>query len=1067
MVRVLGSTLLLLLLTGASSGAPRLDFREVGVSRSFEAEIITEVFRDRVGLLWIGTREALYLHDGQRFRKFQHEVGHPESLTSSAVRTVHEDALGRLWIGTNTGGLNLLDRARWSFQHFRHDPANPASIDDGGVFALADAEGGQLWVGTASGLSLLDPGTGRASRTPLLPGGGDEFVMTLHREGSGTLWAGTVGRGLFRRRAGESSFERVPAETGGRAAQDIFSLAPDEAGGLWVGARDGLYRWEPGAGHLRRVALSDTLINVTELEPDGEGTLWIGTYGQGLYRLDTATGRMTAEETPLRGAGAQYIDQGALALDAQRGLFVGTFGAGLVRASLHPPVLQRVDTVDPEGAGALALGDIYAVLPDGDGRLLLGNYGDGVATLTVATGVVEPLVVPASKGEQVNGVLSLLRTREGTIWAGVSDGSWRFDPATGDFRFYRRGLGEGEGRAPGFVYSLLQDSRGRVWLGSGGGGLYRYQPETDDFVVFRHSAADPRSIPDDFVTVLMEDRRGRLWVGTRSGGAGFCTVEEETLECTRLSPGGSPGLSHHHVGALLEDPSGAVWIGTVGGGLQRVVPDAGGGIPDVARWTRGEGLIDDHVVALARSPDGALWVSTRAGLSRFDEASGHFESYAASDGLPTVVFNAKAVALDGGRLYWGTRKGVVALDPSVRPQRGPTPPLIITSIEGMEARPDRPVWELTSLEVPWAQPFSLEFAVLDFSRGDAEYAYRLTADGAWLPLGSRSQLTFHALPPGDYQLSIRGRAPGRDWGETRPLALRVTPPFWRRGEVHFGALVLLMLGVVAGLGWRTRDLQRRNRALRELQAEREQALAEARTSRDGLREAFARLRRLTMRLEAAKEQERKHLAQELHDEFGQALTAVKINLGLVAAAGRAAGPGMDRLAETISLVDRLIGQVRALSIDLRPPMLDEIGLVPALEGYLRGVRQRGGVGIGFDAAPDLPVLGAERDIVLFRVIQEAVTNALRHAGARHIDVRLEPAGEAVRLEVRDDGKGFAPESVLAGGASRGFGLFGMQERVRDLGGRFEVTSRPGEGTSVVAEVPLAEEEEHRARTAGG
>ncbi|MFP2929595.1 two-component regulator propeller domain-containing protein [Pyxidicoccus sp. 3LG] len=1053
----------------------RLAFREVGVSRSFEAEIITEVFRDRVGLLWIGTREALYLHDGQRFRKFQHEVGHPESLTSSAVRTLHEDARGRLWIGTNTGGLNLLDRARWTFRHFRHDPANPATIDDGGVFALADEEDGRLWVGTASGLSLLDPETGRATRMPLLAGGGDEFVMSVQREPSGQLWVATVGRGLFRRRAGETAFERVPSETGERASLDVFTLAPAPEGGLWVGTRNGLYRWDPGTDHLRRVALSppelaDALANVTELKPDGHGTLWIGTYGQGLYRLDTATGTLAAVEMPVRGAGGQHIDQGALALDDQKGLFVGTFGAGLFRASLHPPVLQRVDTAGPEATSALAQGDIYAVLPDGEGRLLLGHYGDGVAMLTVSTGEVKPLVIPAPPGEQVHGVLSLLRTRDGLIWAGISEGAWRFNPETGDFRFYRRSLGEGEGRAPGFVYSLLEDSRGRVWLGSGGGGLYRYRRETDDFVVFRHSATEPRSPPDDFITVLMEDRRGRIWMGTRSGGAALCTEKGESLDCTRLSPGGPPGLNHHHVGALLEDASGAVWIGTVGGGLHRATPDEQGGISHVARWTRSEGLIDDHAVALAFAPDGALWVSTRAGLSRFDQASGHFESYGTSDGLPTAMFNTKAVALDGGRLYWGTTKGVVALDPSIRPERGPTPPIILTAIEGMRTPPDLPVWELTSLEVPWAQPFSLEFAVLDFSRGDAEYAYRLTADGPWLPLGTRSQLTFHALPPGDYQLSIRGRAPGRDWNETHPLALRVTPPFWQRGEVRFGALVLVMLAVVTGLGWRTRALQRHNEALRALQAEREEALEEARASRDGLREAFAHLRRLTMRLEAAKEEERKHLARELHDEFGQALTAVKINLGLVATGARATGAGVERLAETIAMVDQLIGQVRALSIDLRPPVLDEMGLVPALEGYLRGVGQRGGVEVGFDVGADLPVLGAGREIILFRVIQEAVTNALRHSGARRIDVRLEPAGAAnaaVRLEVRDDGRGFTPGAALAGGTPRTFGLFGMQERVKDLGGRFEVTSRPGEGTRVVAEVPLTTEEEHRARTAGG
>ncbi|MCI0671983.1 MAG: ATP-binding protein, partial [Myxococcaceae bacterium] len=159
------------------------------------------------------------------------------------------------------------------------------------------------------------------------------------------------------------------------------------------------------------------------------------------------------------------------------------------------------------------------------------------------------------------------------------------------------------------------------------------------------------------------------------------------------------------------------------------------------------------------------------------------------------------------------------------------------------------------------------------------------------------------------------------------------------------------------------------------------------------------------------------------------------------------------------------------SIDLRPPQLDELGLVAALENYLKAVAQRSGVDLVFTSAASLPSLGVARDIVVFRVIQEAVTNALRHADARRIDVRLEAAGHAIRLEVRDDGKGFAAEEVLAGSTSRSFGLFGMQERVRDLGGRFEVTSRAGEGTRVVAEVVIAVEdpstEDVHARAADG
>lgn len=207
-----------------------------------------------------------------------------------------------------------------------------------------------------------------------------------------------------------------------------------------------------------------------------------------------------------------------------------------------------------------------------------------------------------------------------------------------------------------------------------------------------------------------------------------------------------------------------------------------------------------------------------------------------------------------------------------------------------------------------------------------------------------------------------------------------------------------------------------------------------------------RARTLSRQLLRVEEAERKRLAQELHDELGQGLTAVKLNLCLTAAGG-------GRMKDSVAAIDALIARVRALSMGLRPPQLDELGLVPALQSHLQWTARTCGVEIVVDAAPSLPSLG-DQAIVAFRVAQGAVTNALRHSDARKIEVRLEPAGSGVRLEVRDQGKGFDPETVRRNRCT--FGLFAMQERVRDLGGRFEVRSRPGEGTVVTAEIQSSE-----------
>ncbi len=1024
-------------------------FVAVGEQRLFQAEVITEVQLDRTGFLWIGTREGLFLHDGERFRKFQHEVGNPDSISSNGIRGVFEDSRGRLWVNTISGGLNLLDRSRWRFVHYNHT-GKAGGLSHDGVFALAEGAQGRLWVGTQAGLDELDPATGLARAVPL-QGKGGEFVMCLLRDRGGRLWVGTLGQGLFR---SDDAGGFVPVTTGAggaRLPEDIFSIAQDEAGRLWVGARDGLYRVGTG-GALEDVALQPAtaeLVNITQLTPAPGGSMWIGTFGAGLFRLDTGSGAIAPVDLGRSGAGAQHIDQGALLVDRQGGLVIGTFGAGLLR---RPPSLLDIRSYRAGDAGAGLRGeDIYAVLAD-DAGLLVGSFGGGVQRIDVARGTVNWLDPPSASDTRLDGVVAMQRALDGSLWVGTSGGLYRrrVDGGVQDFPVPSGSPGAAN---PGYVYALLEDRQGRLWVGSGGAGLYRYRPGRDDFLVYRPDVDDPRSLSDDFVSALLEDRRGRLWVGTRSGGINICTVAGEHLQCQRLVPGAHPHApSHRHVAVLLEAPDGAIWVGTGGGGLNRIDFHPDGRIARVRVWTRADGLVDDNVMALAYAPDRALWISTRVGLSRLDPTGG-FDNYTVADGLPTAVFNPKALAWLDGRLYLGGTHGVISVDPAQwrRPWRAP--PTVLTAIDGLDAKTALPAppWRLARLRVPWRQPFSLEFAVLSFDGGEAEYEYRLRDEEPWVALGNRSQLTLHGLDAGQYRVSVRGRHAGTAWTTTTPLQLEIVPPWWRNAWLRAGAVALAFAMVLLAAVWRVRVLQGRNRELQAMQRQKDVALAQARESRDDLEAAFERLRGLTMQLEAAKEAERKHLSRELHDEFGQALTAAKINLRL-ALADRDHRQAEVRIRDTVSLVERLIAQVRALSLDLRPPLLDELGLVPALEGYLSAVAERSGVPIRYHADPDLPVGGIERAIMLFRIVQEAVTNALRHANAAQLQVTLRRRGERVDVEIADDGRGFDVEAVMAEGGKR-FGLFGMRERVRDLGGEFVLASAPGGGTRVQAGVP--------------
>jgi signal transduction histidine kinase len=222
-----------------------------------------------------------------------------------------------------------------------------------------------------------------------------------------------------------------------------------------------------------------------------------------------------------------------------------------------------------------------------------------------------------------------------------------------------------------------------------------------------------------------------------------------------------------------------------------------------------------------------------------------------------------------------------------------------------------------------------------------------------------------------------------------------------------------------------------------------------------LRVAYERLGMLHLRLESAKEEERRSLARELHDEFGQLLTALKLRIQLGARGGVPPTAGPDPIA----VIDDLIARVRRVSGDLRPPLLDEVGLVPALRAYLDMQATVSGVAMTLEVSEPpngAPALDPDLEITCFRLVQEALTNAIRHAAPGAVRVRLDRRADRLGLEIRDDGRGFDVSVRLEGAAAAGhLGVLGMRERVRAHGGSFRLRSRPGAGTTIEVELPLS------------
>jgi signal transduction histidine kinase len=272
-----------------------------------------------------------------------------------------------------------------------------------------------------------------------------------------------------------------------------------------------------------------------------------------------------------------------------------------------------------------------------------------------------------------------------------------------------------------------------------------------------------------------------------------------------------------------------------------------------------------------------------------------------------------------------------------------------------------------------------------------------------------------------------------------------TQRFVQRGEftvaMHLGMIgvAIVLSGVITWIGVRSvsEQLARKNAIIAEQNR---------------------RLTALTQQVISAQEDERKRIARELHDEAGQALTALIIGLER----GEQAMPG-EHLAKPRETVARLrdlavatLEEIRNLAHDLRPSLLDDLGLAAALQWYARSCSARGNlaVDVAIEGLDEGERLGPEVETAVFRIVQEGLTNVLKHARARHAWIRLRRDAAGLAVDVEDDGVGIAPFQVGGTGRSDHLGLFGMVERAKLLGGSMEIGPRPGGGTKLRLTVPL-------------
>ncbi len=932
-----------------------------------------------------------------------------DGLANDTVGSAFQDSRGFLWFAT-AEGLSRYDGYR--FVTYTKRDGLGADV----VHRVDESPDGTLWVATAAGLArLLDaPGRGTFVAAPVGPHRG---VSTFAVAADGGVWClqeDGAYRGLP---AGQGvTFTRVAAQPPLESRPRTFS---DRSGRLWISRNATLFHVD-GASLVPHPhgPSGDPIRGIAER---ADGSLLVATTRQ-LWSITQGTaGTGDRWQPAVRELDGLHIQ--ALTVDSRDRVWIGT-AAGLLAADV-----KRGDATPVRGL----TDDVRGILEDGDGNLWITTANNGVfkmapepiVSYTKADGLMDTSIAAIVEGD--GGRIYAVTHRGGTFeireggaallsgstaspftsvrrsivhdgqswWMWTTAGLYRVDGAL-DFRRAMRVNSawpppspEADGPA------LATDGPGVVWIGTRGGEIVR--AARDATIGAWPATRLDRGVPPP--GPLARTRGGALWVGTRSQLVRLTGDRTETF-----------GVPDPYILSLFVDSRGWLWAGSFNGGVS-VTRDPDAPKPVFRNYSDADGLASAFVSSIAEDRHGRIYLVTGRGLDRLDPQSGRIRHITTADGL--VSAKVTYCMRDGrGHMWIGTTAGVSRLVPSRDHEEHSPPPVLITAVraaeEEMPVAPRGTRGPLSLRLAPHAN-VHVEYVALDFTgENTLRYQFRLGgADRPWsAPTDSRTVI-YGNLAAGTYAFAVRAvNADGRIGPETAALTFTVLPPIWQRWW-----FILLAVAATAAVG--------------------------------------VGLYRQRMNHLLAVERVRRQVALDLHDDVGAGLVQIAA-MGELAAEDARAG---DRMWPDIAAIARELRDSMSDIVWAVDPNKDHLGdLVQRLKDVAYASLEANGIAVEFNAPARAEMsriqMPTDRRRHVLLVLKEAVTNIVRHAGATAVRIDLALRGRELHLVICDDGVGFK-----ASEGPRGNGLGSMRRRAADVGGRLEIVSTPGQGTTVSLVVP--------------
>lgn len=1032
---------------------------------------INGIAQDAAGFIWFGGSNGLARFDGYRLKIYRHSEQKPGTISHNVINSLILDTRGDLWIATEHG-LNRYRPQHDDFESFFHPNERNSNSSSDDIRTIFEDSRGSFWLGTRGGLISFDRDNYAYIRYPLRGVGNDssndEIVWSLHEDETGGLWVATNRQGVCRLDYSNHTFEYFDEQlrdANGEMHRDVRRVFVDSLGVVWVGTYGGgVFRRDTAMGRFTPFShdsdASEPSLTVWDFAEDANDHLLIGD-GGALTLVDLKTleyHRHSHKKSVERSPGNFAVT--SLFIDRSGEVWAGFFPSGVDRIDRKATAFENFEHAPKNPDNSITDGGVIASELQSNGKLWIGT-AYGLNEFDPTTRQFQHFRHNPDISTSISGdtILSVLEDNNKALWVGVWSGGLNKRLPNGNFKTYTQVPEKSDSLLGKEPWALMQDHTGQIWIGTEA-GVNRYNPEKDNFERFLPRQDQMEGDLLLYTRALLEDNNGRIWVGS-SRGLFELNPESHRFHRHQHTEGDPRSLSNDFVIALFQDSKQRIWVGTHGGGLNQFDPSTG----KFNTFGTEQGLPDNVISGIIEDNNGVLWLSSQQGLSQFDPDTGHVRHFDKKHGLSGNLFNRNTPQkLSDGRLFFGNTKGFVLFDPEKLKIDSKPPPVYITEFRIFNKpidyrQEDSPLTQTieTTEHVTVAHQdnmISFEFTALSYSSAsENRYAYWLKGfDNDWVQLQNSRTATYTNLDTGNYELQVKAANADGVWsGKPRVLKLTVLPPLWLSTWAIAGYL-LLSAAVIALLYRffinRRAYLRERvaNRRLKTLDKIKDEFLAN--TSH----ELRAPLNGMIGLAEAL-----------IADNASELNNATLQKLHTIATSGRRLSNLISDILDYSKLANRRL-ELHLQSVDLYL-------LCQSVINQLEPLAQGKPLTIVNALSVHMPHVEGD-EYRLQQVLINLIGNAIKYTSEGFITISAEIRNQRVRLSVEDSGVGIAEEDLESifmpfhktdkgddwvQPAGSGLGLTVCKKLIELHQGKISVTSVFGKGSEFVIDLPLVQD----------